>query len=157
VICVISGPHGTHIPPLQTRAAEHVAPHTPQLLGSIIVSVQVKPQSVSPIGHSQTPAVHASSGGQTFPQVPQLFGSVERLVQSPAHSVSTVAHSVGGVDVDAASVLAGTLASTNGPSAGPPSLTSGTMPPPHAPTNTMSENATTLRMASVIASDSIAL
>jgi hypothetical protein len=71
VICVISGPHGTHIPPLQTKAAEHVTPHRPQLLGSIIVSVQVPPQSVFPIAHSQTPAVHASSAGQTLPQVPQ--------------------------------------------------------------------------------------
>lgn len=65
-------------------------PHMPQLFGSSVVSVHIRPPPKpvehtfsAPVGHLQPPATHVPYVGQTVPQVPQLFVSVWRSVQRP--------------------------------------------------------------------------
>lgn len=47
----------------------------------------MKPQSVSPVGHTQEPAVHVASSGHLLPQVPQLLLSVLRSRHTMPQSV----------------------------------------------------------------------
>jgi hypothetical protein len=66
-----------------------VAPQAPQLFGSLDVSTQTPPQSVSAgiwVGQAQRPAVQMNPLGQTCPQAPQLFGSSVRRTHRPPQS-----------------------------------------------------------------------
>lgn len=61
-------------------------PHLPQLLLSVVVSVQVEPHSTSPLVQvlPQAPPEQTSPAGHLLPQAPQLLGSFEVLSQPPA-------------------------------------------------------------------------
>jgi len=85
--------HGTHCPATQLCPAAHFTPHpaapSPQLLGSVWVTVHVPLQSVWPVGHTHSPAtqvlppVHFApqpAGGEPVPE-PQLLMSVIVFVQ----------------------------------------------------------------------------
>jgi hypothetical protein len=61
----------THAPPQQTRPAEQVTPHAPQLLGSAAV-----------LRHA--PSQQAVPAGQTFPHAPQFCASERTARQMPA-------------------------------------------------------------------------
>jgi len=71
----------------------HVLPQDPQLVRSIFKSLHPVEHWVSPVAHTQAPALQRGwSLGQTLPQLPQLFGSLPNNTHAPAHS-EPVAHS----------------------------------------------------------------
>jgi hypothetical protein len=74
---------------LVTCVALHVAPHDPQLSGSLWTFVQLPPQSVSPGGHAHALATQAVVGAShRRPQPPQLRASVAVATQTPPQFVS---------------------------------------------------------------------
>jgi hypothetical protein len=54
-----AGPEQTHAPDTQVDPALHLAPHAPQLAGSVLVLTQARPQGVSPAPQVQAPHSHA--------------------------------------------------------------------------------------------------
>jgi hypothetical protein len=66
---------------------QHLAPHEPQLSGSVWKSTQAPLQSVIPLGQEHVPLTHVPFVPQLCPHVAQLFGSVIKLTQPPLHSV----------------------------------------------------------------------
>ena len=84
--------------PVQLPAAHsvfggHRARHAPQLAGSVCVSVQVIPQSVS-APQEQAPLTQSAPAGHGELHAPQLFASFERSTQAPPQSVSAPLESV---------------------------------------------------------------
>lgn len=76
-----------HTPPLQCSPCLQTCPHVPQLLGSLLVKVQVFPHWSKPGGHwmPQVPLLQTACPmfwvGHTFPQLPQFRGSELVLAQ----------------------------------------------------------------------------
>jgi hypothetical protein len=56
-------------------ALRHSSKQPPQLLGSLLVSTQALPQSVSPDAQPQLPWLQTPPVGQAWPQLPQLLAS----------------------------------------------------------------------------------
>jgi hypothetical protein len=67
-------------------------PQEPQLVGSLLVSMQVPAHSVCPIGHAQTPFVQEVPPAQLLPQAPQLEFELFRSTQLPEQLVSPALH-----------------------------------------------------------------
>jgi hypothetical protein len=66
----------------------------PQLPLSSCRLVHAVPQSIWPVAHPQTPALHVSVGKHALPHVPQLLGSLDRKVHVPLQFASPPAHPV---------------------------------------------------------------
>jgi hypothetical protein len=81
-------------------------PHAPQLLGSVVSLTQApwpapavpEGQSVSPVGQTQWPEMHAAPWSQMKPHAPQLFGSFVVSTQPALHAVSPVLQTQAGAD-----------------------------------------------------------
>src|SRR5262245_27691074 len=77
-----------HMPPEQTLPCAHIMPHTPQLVGSLLVSVHSPAQVTRGARQSpHTPALQPMPAGQALPQVPQLLGSAVRSTHTPPQLV----------------------------------------------------------------------
>ena len=73
----------THAPDEQTWSVGHTVPQRPQLFASVLVSVHVPPQFVSPaVAQPQTPSEQMSPVRHKLPQAPQLSASSCRLVHT---------------------------------------------------------------------------
>jgi hypothetical protein len=84
----------TQLPLMQLLPRPHRLPHAPQLLGSVLVSLQRLLQVARPPPHAQAPAMQLAPVPQTRLHVPQFEGSVCRSVQSPVQLVCPVAQLV---------------------------------------------------------------
>src|SRR5687767_1088717 len=84
---VPAGQLAMHVDAPQTSPAAQTVVHIPQWVGSLVISTQTPPQSVSPPGHAHIPARHSIPPEQTTPQAPQLVSSLSRLTQVPPQSV----------------------------------------------------------------------
>jgi hypothetical protein len=77
-----------HTPALQTSPEGHMTVQAPQLSGSLVVSVQVPPQSACPKGHEQTPPEHVAPAPHGASHAPQWLVSVWVSTQAALHSTS---------------------------------------------------------------------
>ncbi len=98
-------PEHEHWLPMQLAPAGHGWLQAPQLLGSLVRSMQELPHVVRPAPPStaappstspqlkvQTPSSHTVPGAQTTPQPPQLFGSLCVRAHTPLHLMPALAH-----------------------------------------------------------------
>lgn len=79
----------THEPPLHTRFDAHALPHMPQLLRSVITSLQPVAQSCWVPAHAATqlPSLQTLPPEQAIPREPQFFESTFRSTHFPLQSV----------------------------------------------------------------------
>lgn len=86
---VVSGAAQTvpQVPPAHAWPVGHALPHVPQLLPSLVGSVQAPPQKDWPVEHAHTLAWQDWPPLHVVPQVPQFALSPVVSVQLPPHSV----------------------------------------------------------------------
>jgi len=76
------------VPPLHAGVIPpQTVPHLPQFFGSLVVSVQLPPQTISPIGQAHAALAHNWPIGQAMPHLPQSAGSLARSTHIPAQKV----------------------------------------------------------------------
>lgn len=74
---------------MQRWPRAHIVPHEPQFRMSVLVFVQMPPQSVRPaVQVAQVPRRHTLPEGHTVMQLPQCEGSVWRSAHEVPHAVS---------------------------------------------------------------------
>jgi hypothetical protein len=79
------------LPPTQLSPEPQAVPHPPQFAGSVAVSTQVPPQSISPVGQTHAPeALHDWPVGQMPHEPPQPSSPQSRPVQSGVHAAMHV-------------------------------------------------------------------
>jgi hypothetical protein len=69
--------------PVQICPVAHLAPHAPQLSGSLVKSAHIEPHAICPAGHERRhpPPEQMLPGPHARPHAPQLFGSFMRSAQ----------------------------------------------------------------------------
>jgi hypothetical protein len=72
--------------------AAHTIPHDPQFIGSEVVSTQLPPHSVCPVGQTHVLPEHVAGAAHTFPQAPQFIGSEVVSTQLPPQSALPPGH-----------------------------------------------------------------
>lgn len=75
-----------HAPLSQCVPPVHTFEQAPQLLSSLVVSMQLLPHSV-PAAHAHTPAAHVVAAGHTAPHLPQLASSSLKSTHDEPHAV----------------------------------------------------------------------
>jgi hypothetical protein len=84
----------THNPAVQTWPGAHAMLQLPQLLTSVLVSVQLDPHWVRPTAQLvlHWPSEQTWPGGQTLPHMPQLSPSVVKSTQAKPQGVRSAEH-----------------------------------------------------------------